>query len=192
MLKIDVTRSQKKIIIISCSVLLIFVLFWVFLYFPAAREISSLRSELASTDTQIQGIEMLLSGSGSRDEAIRLLKQEQQYLNEKFPQKEEESLRLIPEFARKNNIEVVSLQPGPKTEFIDESGKPQVIEGKTAYYLPIAMELTCSYKDMVTYLLELKNNLPAFISVINLNVKKDSQFVGKVRVSILFDLYLLI
>lgn len=190
--KIYITANQKKIIIISCAVFLVFLFFWVFLYFPAAKEIKRLKSEFISTDTQIQQIEMLLKGSQSRDEAIRLLKQRQQYLNDRFPQKEEDTIRFIPEFARKNNIEVISLQSGSKTEFLDATGKQQIIEGRVANYLPITMEVSCSYKDLVTYLLELKNKLPAFVSVISLNVKKDNQFPGRVRASVLINLYLLI
>ena len=190
--KIDITENQKKIIILGSVIFFVFLFFWVFLYLPAAKEIGSLKSELISTDTQIQAIETLLSGSGSRDEAVRLLKQKEHYLNNRFPQKEEESLRFIPEFARKNNIEVVSLRPGAKTEFLDEAGKQQVVEGRVLNYLPITMEVNCFYKDLVTYLLELKSSLPAFVSVISLNVQKNSQYSGKVHASVLFNLYLLI
>ena len=176
----------------SATVLFAFLLFWVFLYFPSSKEISSLKKELTTTQQQIQGIEILLSGSQSRDEAIRLLKARQLYLSNKFPLQEEDSLRIIPEVARKMNIEVVSLQPGLRVEFLDESGKQVIIDGNVANYLPISMEVICSYKDMVSYLTELKNILPAFLSVINLNVKKDSQLNGKVRSTVGFNLYLLI
>jgi len=81
---------------------------------------------------------------------------------------------------------------GSRSEFLDESGKQVVIDGKTASYLPITMEVVCFYKDMVSYLTELKNSLPAFISVISLNVVKNNQLNGKVRSTIVFNLYLLI
>jgi hypothetical protein len=190
--KIEITENQKKIIIISSIVFFIFLFFWVFLYLPAAKEIGSLKKELVLTSNQIQAIELLLSGSGSRDQAIRLLKQKQQYLNSKFPQKEEESLRFVSDLARKNKIYIISLQPGSKTELLDENGKSLTIQGKVANFLPITMEVSCFYKDLVKYLLELKNNSPAFISVISLNVKNDIQQNGKVRASITFNLYLLI
>lgn len=189
--KVDITQNQKYIIIMSAIGLFIFLLFWVFLYFPSSKEIASLKSELISTEQQIQGIEMLLAGAQGRNEAIHLLKERQQYLNNKFPQKEEESLRLITEVARKMNIEVISLQPGTRSEFLDESGKQIVIDGKTANYLPINMEVVCFYKDMVGYLTELKSILPAFVSVISLNAKKNNQFSGKIRVTVGFNLYLL-
>lgn len=172
--------------------LFIFLLLWTFLYYPSSKEIANLKGELASTEQQIQGIEMFLVGSKSRDEAIRLLKQKQQYLSNKFPQKEQESLRLISEVARNMNIEVISLQPQSRTEFLDASGKQVIIEGKIVNYLPITLEAVCFYKDLVKYALELKNNLPAFINVNNLNIKKDNQTTGKIRVSIEFNLYLLI
>ncbi|MDD5560671.1 MAG: hypothetical protein PHT50_00865 [Candidatus Omnitrophica bacterium] len=190
--KIDITRNQKNIIIVSGAGLFVFLLLWIFLYLPSSKEISKLRKELISTQQQIKGIEMLLAGSKSREEAIRLLKEKQQYLNNKFPQKEEESLRLITEVARRMNISVVSLQPGLRAEFLDQSGKPVLIDGKTVYFLPITIEIICFYKDLVDYLSELKNALPAFVSVINLNIEKDDHYTGKVRASAGFNLYLLI
>jgi len=189
--KIDITPDQKKIIIISFAVLCVFLLLGVFLYLPSLRQIKNLKNEFVSTQQQIQAIEALLAGQQGRDEALRLLKQKQQYLSSGFPQKEEESLRFIPEIARKMNIQVISLNPGSKTEFLDESGRQTVIEGKLVKYLPITMEASCYYKDLVKYLLDLKSNLPAFINVISLNVQKESQLTGKVRASLEFNLYLL-
>jgi len=190
--KINITQNQKNIIIMSAAGVFVFLLLWVFLYFPSSKEIGSLRNELISTDQQIQGIEILLSGSQSRDEAIRILKQKQLYLSNKFPRQEEDSLRIIPEVARKMNIEVISLQPGTRVEFLDENGKQVIIDGKTANYLPITLEAAGFYKDMISYLIELKKILPAFASVVNLNVRKDEQLNGKVRSTIVFNLYLLI
>jgi len=189
--KIDVTDNQKKIIIISLSVLFIFFLFWVFLYMPASKDIVTLKNELISTEQQIQRIELLLAGSQSRDETIRLLEQRKQYLSNKFPQKEEESLRLIPEIARKMNITVVSLQPGSRTELLDNTGKQIIIENKVANYLPISLEIICYFKDLVRYALELKAVLPAFTSINSLDIKKEDQSSGKIRVNIEFNLYLL-
>ncbi|MDD5282161.1 MAG: hypothetical protein PHC37_06215 [Candidatus Omnitrophica bacterium] len=190
--KIDITRNQKNIIIMSAAALFVFLLFWIFLYFPSSKEIASLKNELISMQQQIQGIEIFLSGSQSRDEAIRALKARQLYLSNKFPQGEEESLRFIPEIARKMNIDVISIRPGLRTEFLDEAGKQVIIDGKTASYLPITMEVTCFYKDMVAYLTKLKSLLPAFISVVNLDVRKEERLNGKINSTIGFNLYLLV
>ncbi|MFA7706086.1 MAG: hypothetical protein WCX91_03160 [Candidatus Omnitrophota bacterium] len=190
--KISLTKNQKKIILSSAAGIFVFLLAWVFFYLPGSKEAASLKDELALTQQQIQGIEALLSGSQNRDEAIRILKSRQQYLSNKFPSQEEDSIKLIPEIARKMNIGVISLQPGSRSEFLDENGKQVIIDGKVASFLPITMEVVCFYKDMVSYLLELKSVLPAFVSVQNLNVKKDNRFIGKVRSTIGFNLYLLI
>jgi len=189
--KMDVTDNQKQIIIISLSVIFIFFLFWVFLFLPANKEIFMLKNELISTEQQIQGIEILLAGSQSRDEAIRLLKERQQYLSNKFPQHEEESLRLIPEIARKMNINVISLQPGSRTELLDDAGKQIIIENRLVKYMPITLEVSCYFKDLVKYALELKTVLPAFTSINSLEINKEGQVSGKIRVNIQFDLYLL-
>lgn len=191
LLKINLTDAQLKIIIIFSSVLFIFLLFWVFLFLPASKQIATIKKELILTDQQIQGIEMLLAGSQSRDEAIRLLKKKQQYLSNKFPQEEEESLRFISEIARKMNIDVISMQPGSRTELLDDAGKQIVIESKVANYLPVTLEISCHFKDLVRYTLELKAALPALTSVNSLKIKKEDQLTGKIRATIEFNLYLL-
>jgi len=189
--KIDLTDNQKKIILISLSVIFIFFIFWVFIYFPASNEIITLKNELTLTERQIQGIELLVAGSQSRDQAIRQLQEKKLYLTNKFPLKEEESLRLIPEIARKMNITVISLQPGSKTGLLDTADKQILIENKVVSYLPISLEISCYFKDLVKYALELKTVLPAFISINSLEIRKENQLSGKIRVNIEFDLYLL-
>jgi hypothetical protein len=189
--KLDITDNQKKIIIVSLSVIFIFFLFWIFFYFPASLKITNLKKELAATQYQIQGIEMLLADAQSPDEAIRLLKQKQQYLSNKFPQKEEESLVAIPAIARKMNIEVISMQPQVRSEFLDASGKTSNIDNRVVNYLPVILELNCFYKDLVQYLLELDSVLPAFVSVESLNIKKDDRLPGKIQATVNLNLYLL-
>ncbi|MFH1190691.1 MAG: hypothetical protein V1670_00635 [Candidatus Omnitrophota bacterium] len=189
--KIDLTNNQKKIVIISASVLLIFFLFLVCLFMPASKQMRALKNELISTQQQIKSIEMLLAGAQSRDEAIRLLKEKQRYLCNKFPQKEEESIRLIPEMARKMNINVISVQPGSKTVFLDAAGKQVMIENKVVYYLPIALEASCYFKDLVRYIFELKATLPACVSINSLEINKENQLSGKNRVNVEFNMYLL-
>jgi len=190
--KIDITENQKKIVIFSAIGLFIFTLLWVFVYYPSSKEITNLTCELASTERQIQGIERFLVGSKSQDEAIRLLKQRQQYLNNKFPQKEEESLRLISEVAHNMNIEVVILEPQARMELMDTVGKQVTIEGKVVSFLPINLEIICFYRELIKYVQELKVKLPAFISVNSFSIKKEDQLNGKIRVNLNFDLYLLI
>lgn len=192
LLKLDITDNQKNIIIMSFSILLVFLLFGIFLYLPASKEISMLKQELNLTEQQIQGIDLLLTGSQGQNEAILLLKKQQQDLDSKFPQKEEESLNLITEIARKMNITIISLQSGAKTELLGVSGKQTVIENRLAHYIPITLEVTCFYKDLVKYLLELKLELPAFVSVVSLSVKKEDRSSGRVRAITNFNLYLLI
>jgi Tfp pilus assembly protein PilO len=191
LLNLDITDNQKKIIAISLTVFIIFLFSLIFLHLPASRKITNLKKELAATQQQILGIEMLLAGAQSRDEAIRLLKQKQQYLSSKFPQKEEESIRFIPEIARKMNIEVISMQPQTRAEFLDASGKPSNMDNRVVYYLPVTLELTCFYKDLVKYIQELDSGLPAFVSIESINIKKEDQSSGKIRAILMLNLYLL-
>lgn len=189
--KPDITDNQKKIIVIGLSGIFVFFLVLVFLYLPASHKISSLKQELSQTQQQIKGIEMLLAGAQSRQEAIRLLKQKQQYLSNKFPHAEEGSLRFIPEIARKMNIEVISIHPQTRSEFLSVSGKQNIIDSRVVQYLPVTLELTCFYKDLVKYLLELDLGLPAFISVESLSIKKENLATGKIRAIVELNLYLL-
>jgi len=177
--------------IISVSAFLLFLFFWLFLFMPAHKQVAALKNELILADQQIQSIELLLAGAQSQDQVVRLLKEKQRYLSNKFPQKEEEGLRLIPELARKMDIDIISLLPGTRTELLDASNKQIAIENRAVSYLPVTLELSCYFKDLVKYAIELRTTFPAFTSINSLDIKREGQTSGKIRANIKFNLYLL-
>lgn len=191
MTKINITQDQKKIIAAGSVVLFVFLFFWVFFYLPSLSQLDNLKNEFLSTEQQILAIEALATDSVGRRESIRLLKRKQEYLSARLPQKEQESLRFIPEFARKMNIQVISVSPGSKTEFLDEYGKQVFIKRKVVSYLPISMDVNCYYKDLVKYLLDIKDNVPSLVRITSLDVRREDRVSGKIRANIELNLYLL-
>lgn len=186
----NLSPSQKKIIIISLVVVLAFLFFLLFIYLPTKNTVLKIKSELFDKERQIQEIETMLGDAKSLDEGIRLLKERHQRINKKFPQKEEEGIKILSDFARKLNIQILSIEPKPKQEFLDENNNKVTIEGMTCQSLLVSIEMSCLYKDLVRYIQVLKESLPAFFTIETLKINKDKS--GTLRLNVKFDINLYI
>jgi len=191
MQKTSLSRNQKKIFIISSVAGSLFILAVLLFYLPALKNISNLKRDLTDAQRQIQEINAMIGTAKTMGEGIIALKEKADFLNKKFPDKEEGSIRLLSEYARKLGIELVSISPGNKTGILNDSGKQITIEGRIYQKLPIYLELDCSYKDLLLYLEALREQLPAFISIESLEISKDTGATVKVKAAINLELYLL-
>lgn len=188
----NLSPSQKKIIVISLIVISVFLTFWLFIYLPSKNTVRRIRSELINVETQIKEIEALIGEAKSIDEGIRLLKAKSQELNNKFPQREEDSLKMFSDMAKKLNIELISIRPQPKKEFLDADDRKVEIGGGTCLTILVSMEMKCFYKDLVKYLQALKESSDmAFITFEKLQINKDKSGTPKLNITLDLKLYLL-
>lgn len=188
--KIDILHTRSFIAaVVICAV---FVAVFVFIYLPAARSVSKIKSELGATEAKIAAIESSIDNAGPGGEGIRFLKEKAALLEFKFPRKEEETLKLISDLAQKANVEITSMQPSPKELLLDGAGQKQEIENKVCYKMNVGMALRCSYRELVRYLESFDGGLPALIVINRLEIKKSSIGLMKLDVSLNFNLYLLL
>jgi Tfp pilus assembly protein PilO len=186
-----VTLSQKKIIVTSLIVILVFLILWLFIYLPNQNSISRIKSEVLNLENQIKGIEEIMGKTRTIEGSIKLLKQRYQELNNKFPPKEEEGLRMLSDFAKRLNIELISIKPQPNVVFIDKNNKKIEIEGKTCHVVSVSMEVRCFYKDLVKYIETLNKALPAFAIIKRLRINRDKPETSRLNIKLDLNLYLL-
>ena len=182
---------QKEIIIITFLILSAFLICWIFIYFPSKNIVEGVKSELAGLQRQIYEIEAVIDRAKTTDKSIQALIEKSQKLNNAFPRREEESLKMLSQLARNLNIELNSVEPQLRTVFLDEDKKEVKIEGKTCQKIFISLEMRCFYKDLVKYIETLKKVLPALVSVEILKAGKDRSGTTKLNVTLGIKLYLL-
>ncbi|MEA3560852.1 MAG: hypothetical protein U9R31_03680 [Candidatus Omnitrophota bacterium] len=182
---------QKEIIIITFLILSAFLICWIFIYFPSKNIVKRIKSELAGLQRQIYEIEAVIGRAKTTDKNIRALVEKSQKLNNAFPQKEEESLKMLSQLARNLNIELNSVKPQLRAVFLGEDKKEVKIEGKTCQKIFVSLEMKCFYKDLVKYIETLKKVLPALATVEILKAGKDCSGTTKLNVTLGINLYLL-
>jgi hypothetical protein len=187
----NLTPSQKKILSAGVIILGVFLIFFIFIYLPSKNAVHKIQAELSITEKQIKDIDAIIGETKSIDQAIIVLKERLQYLNSKFPQKEEESIKMFADLAKKYNIEIKYIKPQPKKPVVDEDGKELKIGNKICQSIYVSLEMKCFYKDLVLYAHGLKEELPAFVSIENLEIIKDSSGLGKLDVTVDLNLYFL-
>jgi len=188
---VNLTQAQKKILLISGAVLLVFLAFIFAVYVPSKNSARSIKSELEGIDSQIQVVEAFLSSAGSMAGGLERLKEKDQYLIDKFPPKEEAALQMLSEFAKKLNIEVASVTPAPKEDFIYGNSEKVEIEGKACQRVPVALELKGSYKNLVQYIETIRESLPAYVVLEKLKIVKNKEGLPKLKIVLDMSLYLL-
>ena len=185
------TPAQKKIIIVSVAAVMIVALLGLFVYLPAVRKISLLKSELSGIEGQIEQIESNVGQGHSIAEGIEALNNKYRALVAKFPVKEEEALGLLSEFAKKCNITVVAIKSQPRVEFLDVKDQKVEVEGKVGQILPVSIEVKSNYTDLGKYLEMLGESLPAYVTVEELKIYKESGGSPDLKVTMELNLYLL-
>ena len=186
-----ISYQQKKILLIATIVVFAFGIFWFALYAPVQSSVKRLKVELRDTEEKILAIEMILNNAQNMDEGIRLLKEESLRMQKMFPSKEQESLKILSDLARKNNVAVISMQPGSKVLLMDKNDQKIEAETNGCYKEPISLNIRCDYKSLVTYLESLKESLPALHSVQKLKIEGVPLGFGKLDVVLDINLYLL-
>ena len=122
---IKITKRQKSIITIISIIAAVFIVFIIFIYLPAIRELSTLKKEYETTESDISQIKKMGSNEKTLEETINKLTSRLDVLNNMFPSKEEGILNMLSQTAEKLKIEVVSMNP-EKKHVIQEIGGAQV------------------------------------------------------------------
>ena len=168
-----------------------FVVLGFLVYSPIKGKVSGLRGDLTNIDSQIKQIETTVDPHRTVEEERKILEERCAKLNSKFPAKEEESLRMLSDFARKMNISVLSTRSQPKTSFLDADKQKVEISGKICQKILVTMEMKGSYKDFLKYLETLKESLPAYLTIERLRMSKDSSGMPVLNINLDINLYLL-
>ncbi len=188
----QITQTQKKIIIATTVVVIAFIVFWLFIYAPAKRRMVGLKAQLQAKEQEVKDIQMMAAQGGTLEESITLLNKRFVNLEDKFPAKEEEALRKISDFARQLRIDIISIQPESKHPVSFKQEGPLGIDQRVCQSIFIAIDLRCSYGELVRYIELLRQELPALITVEKLAITRErARESRRLKVDLGFNLYLL-
>ncbi|OGX08685.1 MAG: hypothetical protein A2Z88_11510 [Omnitrophica WOR_2 bacterium GWA2_47_8] len=178
--------------LVNAAVLVVLLLAGALFVGPRRNYLTQLKKQHAAIQNEIVQIESNFSDRRSLQEGIKSFEEKMAALNSKFPAKEEESLGLVSELARKRNIQVLSVKSSPKAFFMDENQQQVMVDGKICHKILISVDMKSTYEDLIDYIKALKDSLPAYVTVENLRINKDLSATSAVlNISLDINLYLL-
>ena len=186
-----IANIEKKTVILWGGIGLAILGFFVFIYLPSQRQVASFKKELVFFDSQISNIDAMIDKKKSLQENIFLFQERLKELD-RFPDKEEQTLKIISDIAKESKIDVRNLSPSQKQEFTYADDLRLSIEGKDVIVMPVLLNLHCSYNDLVAFLGKLSKGLPAFISVESLQIGKPDKSSQKLTAILKLNIYLLL
>ena len=184
--------SFKKKIIVVCVMSIVFLITWSLMYLPARMAINKLKQNLNDVDLQIKQIETVVDQGKNVDQITQSLEEHFTQLDSKLPEREEASLGILSDLARKQNIVIVSTRSQPKTLFMGKDNQQIAIENRICYKFSVALEMKGSYQDLLKYIETLQSSLPSLIVVDRLQISKDPSGTPILNVNMDLNLYLLL
>ncbi len=191
MIDLSILKGQKKIIVITAIVIAAFWIFLAMVYFPQQRKTRLLKQEFIALEQEISSIENMAEEYGASDEGLTKLSQKAEALKNKFPLKEEESLRLLSEWARNSGLEVISLKPQVKKALPDSLGNPVMVKGLSCQVVKVSFELSGNYGQFLRYVETLEERFPVLVVVQEIQVVSNDAISGKLALTLDLSLFLL-
>jgi len=183
--------SQQKNIIATVITVAVLIAAGVFIYLPEHNKLDQIKEQLTAVEYQIRQVQGAADTNKAIEEKIKALQARYQFVESKFPSREYEALRLLSDFARKVNIDILSIRSEPKAMLLDEDQQKIEADGKVCQKLPVSVELKCRYQDLLIYMAMLKESLPSYVMVEGLRVRKDETGASKLNITLDLILYLL-
>lgn len=160
---LELTKEQKRIIVVSLIALFFLIFIWIFIYLPQSRKVVSMRKELVSAEAKIAEIISIAEGKDLA-EVVRDFRAELSDLKKQLPNRDEVIIDVLTTTARDLNIEVKDIS------FSDKQILEQKIAGFEIEEVPIQMQLVCEYRNLGQYLNLLRVNSPILIRVRKLSI----------------------
>jgi len=174
MQNIEITQSQKRIMVIAGIIALVFFIVWLFMFLPEKSSVDKMKAELAGTEAQIQDIELQISKTKTLSQGIRSLEIRRQVLENKFPKDAGEAFNGLFRLAGEFKIKIVSLRSTPKKPFLDENGKEVMVEGKRCEMISLNLVMKGSYEDLIKYRESMEKDLPGFVSLDSFSIVRNA------------------
>lgn len=187
-----INLENKKILVVAAVCAGIIVVFWAFIYFPAANRLKAVKAELASIKREISDIESR-SGKRSRDIAqmIESLHKEFKEINQKFPTEEENALKMLSSAASRLKIDIVYMRPQQKKEVLNPQGNRVLIDGAQCFSMTISMEMTGLYKNIGEYVKWLREDFPPLVTMEDISIMRDESRIPQLNAKMELTLHVL-
>ncbi|MCK5178342.1 MAG: hypothetical protein KAR32_02345, partial [Candidatus Omnitrophica bacterium] len=79
----------------------------------------------------------------------------------------------------------------PKVDFLDEDAQKVEIEGRVCQKFLVSIEIKAIYGDLVEYVDNLKESLPAYITIERMRIRKETSGARQLSITLDLNLYLL-
>jgi Tfp pilus assembly protein PilO len=174
------TRGQNKIIILSLSLVVFLLCFWLVIYLPQKKKLVSIKEKISYTQAQIAEINKMTEGKDLA-EAVRSFHEELISTSKLFSFTEEELISNLTQEGNKLKIRINTIKPLER----------QLVQDKLDIEeLPISIGISAEFKDMATYLKILRDSFPALVKVKKLEVKGSGEGKDRLDMDLEISTYL--
>lgn len=190
---ITLTKKQIKILILGSIAAFTFAIFIYFIYVPATKKLAKLKHDYASTQAELADLKKMIGEDKPLEQAILYLREKLKTYERKFPEKDEDVLRLLSAQAEKGGVDILSMTPGKKRPIKDVGGVSISVKDYTVEEMQISLNVKAQYKKLGEFLKTLKEDIPIFIRVGDVTMSSSGDKTNEtLSISLSLTAYLLV
>ncbi len=160
-------------------------------YFPAYRELRTVRSELKGGEAEIDRIELMAGKNRDIKQGLKELQDEIALFRHRFPEKEDQGVKALADTARNHNLEIVSTRIGIQRKSTDNKNRALKFRDAECGFISVTGQFKGRFQDLVGYFEELETSPEYFVTVERLDLERVDATEGILSIAVELKLYLL-
>jgi Tfp pilus assembly protein PilO len=184
------TVRQINIVIVALTIVVTFVIVWLYVYIPVKGDFGKISSQLEAVNQRVKTIEANIPRNETTAEHVSELKQTFLELSQRVPEDEGEVLKLLTDFIRGLNMRIEFSKTGDRRLWLDDSKKAIEVDNKQCEMLPVNFRLKGTYKQLIELVAVMRESIPALIRIERVFIESSAEQADILNILLDINLYL--
>jgi len=188
-MKLD--KEQKQIISLAVIALCGFLIAWRVVYLPKKKAVMELKSKVDAGKAEVESIYAIIGREVALKEAVGILKEEKDRLEQKRIRQKDMSLalRVLSDAANKAGIRIISIKPQMAEVFTNKAGVSPSYDGFPCMKTPVSITVEGEYGQIARYIYLLENSARGIYTVEGFSMKKLRRGPSRLEANLMIFIY---
>ena len=190
----NITIKDKKQLIGISVILLVVLIFFIFIFMPQHRKVSSLKKQMRDIKEKIGLTKSMLGDMEKLGPLLGQMYQEMKHFEDRLPTTKEIASVLSGLSSRleeSSSLEILSIKPQKPSLVLDKDGKPVYMDGKPINRIEIELKLRATYKDLAEYIRKVQDSPDTLASIDSININRNDSIAPRLDIVTLFTIFMI-
>lgn len=186
-------KDKKQLLGISVIVLVVLI-FFIFVYMPQHRKVSSLKKQAQDIEEQIGLTKSILGDMRKLGPLLGQMQLEMKRFEDRLPTTKEIASvlsELSSRLKESSSLRILSIRPQEPLPILDKDAKPVYMDEKPLNKIEIELNLQATYKDLAEYIRKVQDSPRTLVTIDSIEMSKNDSITPMLDIMTLFTIYVI-